>query len=480
MSGREIDLDALFERDADLQLLERRRREELGLGTHAAAASTTPVRFGPESMVNDAALLPVRGAVLRVALEARPDRELIPGAVVTVVASVLDEGDADAVDAVLRISVPPDAEPIATSFARDDVALDGEALLGEGLRLGTIPAGGQVRVRFAVRVLPGTGHLDVIAHAGAPGVPAIAAPALRLTRRAGHAAYAPARPFYELEAGETDDAAPAATPVELPRVPRTVDAVVDERAVPPPPAAPPPAAAMPPQPPPQPEPLPEPEPVAPPVRAAAAPQYVLARELEPDEVRALERVFAGAVPHGLAALALLSSIAAIDTPLGALLGVREFARSISAALPRALVAARMGRPTPPVVTREALATVRAFAPLPDDSFAHDGPLLISRLDERELEALRTVLGRDLPDTFLRGVQVLLAVLPRALEGVPDDRTAAARDALAAYRTAAGGWLMRVTVRRAVDRGYDPFTADDAMLHDAGRSLVAALREAISA
>jgi hypothetical protein len=474
MSGREVDLDALFERDADLQLLERRRREELGLGTHAAAASTTPVRFGPESMVDEPPPPASRGAMLRVALEARPDRELIPGAVVTVVATVHDEGDADAPDARLRISVPPETEPIANSFARDDAAFDGEALLGEGLRLGTIPAGGRVRVRFAVRVLPGTDHLDVVAHAGAPGVPAIAGPALRLTRRAGHAAYAPARPFFELEAGETHESAATGAVPELPEVRHIVDHVVDEPAAPPPPvaAAPPPA--------PLPEPLPQPEPAAAPPAAVAASQYVLARELEAEEVRALERVFAGAVPHGLAALALLSSIAAIDTPLGALLGVREFARSISAALPRALVAARMGRPTPPVVTREALATVRAFAPVPDDAFAHDGALLISRLDERELEALRTVLGRDLTDTFLRGVQVLLAVLPRALEGVPDDRAAAARDALAAYRGAAGGWLMRVTVRRAVDRSYDPFTADDAMLHDAGRRLVAALREAISA
>jgi hypothetical protein len=475
MSGREIDLEALFERDADLQLLERRRREELGLGTHAAAHSRTPVRFGPESIVNEAAPHPSRGALLRVSLEARPDRELIPGAVVTIVATVQDEGGAEAPETLLRISVPPEAEPIAGSFARDELTLDGEALLGEGLQLGTIPAEGQVRIRFAVRIVPGTDHLDILAHAAAPGVPAIAAPALRLTRRAGHAAYAPARPFFELEAGEaTETAAPAAP--EQPEVQRVVDHVVDEPAVPPPVAA-----APPPRPQaPEPAPIPEPEPIAVPVAAVAAPQYVLARELEPEEVRALERVFAGAVPHGLAALALLSSIAAIDTPLGALLGVREFARSISAALPRALVAARMGRPTPPVVTREALATVRAFAPLPDDAFAHAGPVLISRLDERELEALRTVLGRDLTDTFLRGVQVLLAVLPRTLEGVPAERAAAARGAIAAYRTAAGGWLMRVTVRRAVDRKYDPFTANDTTLHDAGRTLVAALRDAISA
>jgi hypothetical protein len=54
-----------------------------------------------------------------------------------------------------------------------------------------------------------------------------------------------------------------------------------------------------------------------------------------------------------------------------------------------------------------------------------------------------------------------------------------RDALAAYRAASGGWLMRVTVRRAVDKRYDPLTAADPMLHEAGRALVTALREAVA-
>jgi hypothetical protein len=102
-------------------------------------------------------------------------------------------------------------------------------------------------------------------------------------------------------------------------------------------------------------------------------------------------------------------------------------------------------------------------------------LLVTRLDERELGALRTVLERDLDDELLRGVQVLLAVAPRALEGAKSGATTSASDAMAAYRVAAGAWLMRLTVRRAVDRRYDPLTAADASLHEAGRKLVAALR-----
>jgi hypothetical protein len=206
---------------------------------------------------------------------------------------------------------------------------------------------------------------------------------------------------------------------------------------------------------------------------------VLARVLDADEVRALERVFTGAVPHGLAALALLSSVAAADAPLGRALGVTEFARSIASALPRALVAARMGRPTPPVVMPEALAAIKPDAPAPDDEFAYEGPVLVARLEPRELEALRSLLARDLEDMFLRGVQVLLAVAPRSVEGVDEHAARQTRDALAAYRVAAGAWLMRVTVRRAVDRRYDPLTADDATLHEAGRTVVAALRLAVS-
>ncbi len=205
---------------------------------------------------------------------------------------------------------------------------------------------------------------------------------------------------------------------------------------------------------------------------------MLARVLDADEVRALERVFVGAVPHGLAALALLSSIAAADGALGRALGVATFARSIASALPRALVAARMNRPTPAVVTPEALAQIAPQATAAHEDVAYDGALLVARLDARDLDALRTLLARNLPDAFLRGVQVLLAVAPRAVEGVPADASDAVRDALAAYRMAAGAWLMRVTVRRAVDRAYDPLTADDPTLHEAGRSLVGALRTAV--
>ena len=96
------------------------------------------------------------------------------------------------------------------SFAHGDDDLDGDALLGEGVRLGAIAAGDAVRVRFAMRVLSGTEPLDVIAHASAPGVSAIAAPALRLRRRAGHTAFDAPRPFFELETGEVDDAVSAA------------------------------------------------------------------------------------------------------------------------------------------------------------------------------------------------------------------------------------------------------------------------------
>ena len=77
------------------------------------------------------------------------------------------------------------------------------------------------------------------------------------------------------------------------------------------------------------------------------------------------------------------------------------------------------------------------------------------------------------------MQVLLAVCPRSLEGVDTHAAERAGEALAQYRVAAGAWLMRVTVRRAVDRAYDPLTADDRLLHEAGRALVGVLRDAMT-
>ena len=511
MNGRDVDLDDLFDRDADGRLLERRRREELGLAPQPPPASSTPVRFGAESMINEDVRPTPRGAVLRVALAARPNRELIPGAIVTVVVSLHDDGDAEAADVRLRVVLPAEAEAIAGSFSRSEAELDGDALLGSGLRVGTVAAREELRIRFALRVLPGTGPLDISVHAGAPGVPTISAPTLRLSRRSRHTAFERPRPFFELETDETDDqltalAARHAEPV------RAVDAIVDEPAIPLAPAVEPepelvtaeaepelaitepePEGTRPARPRPRPRPkskskpkpkpkpkaerAPEPEPA--PEPPPAPPEFTLMRNLEVEEVRALERVFSGGVPHGLAGLALLSSIAAVDAPLGGSLGVRDFARSVATALPRALVAARLQHATPPVVTRQALATIRPFALAPAGRVGGEGPVLALRLDDRGLDALRAVLGRDLDDIFLRGVQVLLAVCPRALEGVAPEAAERAGEALATYRVAAGAWLMRVTVRRSVDRAYDPLTADDPLMHDAGRGLVAALRDALA-
>jgi hypothetical protein len=463
MNGRETDVDALFERDADARLLERRRREELGLPATTRPPSPSPASFGAESLTADEQRVR-RPPTLRVGLEARPDRELIPGALVTVVISVHDDGDGEVPDATVRLAVPPDAEPVASAFAREEVAIDGEALLGTGLRLGTIPARGVVRLRLALRVLPGTEPIDLLVTVSADGVPAVAPPALRLRRRAGHAAYEKPRPFYELEEGERVEQGETPAPALVDT--RSVEQAVPELALP---AAPEPELALPAAP-------------APELALPAAPQEpaapVLFRRVEGDEVRALERVYTGALPHGLAALALLSSIATVDGPTGEALGLSAFARAIAAALPRALVAARMGRPTPQVVTPEALTALRPAADSVPDPGGRSEPYLLVALDAHALDGLRGVLGRELADPFLRGVQVLLAVAPRRIEGIPR-AGGAFEDAVAAFRVAAGSWLMRVTVRRTVDRRFDPLTAEDAGLHAAGRAVVDALREAIT-
>jgi hypothetical protein len=289
---------------------------------------------------------------------------------------------------------------------------------------------------------------------------------LRLQRRSGHAAYETARPFYELETGEpADEPSAIVVPAPPPREPVAVDALLDAPAHPPlvapvPPTAastlPPPAAAPPPP----------------------APADVLVRAIDLDDVRALARVYAGGIPHGLAHLALLCSLAAADGPLGESLGLAAFARSVASALPRALVAAKIGRTSLPVVTAETLATLHPAAVAPPPGVEPSGTYLLLRLEARELDALRAVLGRTLEDPFLRGAQVLLGIAPRELEGVAADAGVIVRNAFDRHRAAAGAWLMRVTIRRAVDRRFDPLTAPDPGLHETGKLLVAALHEAL--
>jgi hypothetical protein len=506
MSSREVDIDALFDRDADGQLLERRRRDELGLKAQAGSSSSSASSFGAESIVGDRAAEALRPASLRLEIDARPARELIPGAVVTVVAALHDDGDAPVPDATVRLALPADAEPIAGSFTRDDIAIDGAALLGDGLRIGSIAGGAAVRLRFTMRILPGAETLDIVAHVNAPGVPVIAAPTLRLQRRANHTAYAAPRPFFEVEPGEAEDDDDLRELIarDVPEPVRTVDTTVSERAMPtiapapaapvaavPTPAAPAPVVpAPPPPPPPPPQPVaaaapppPAPAPPPPPAPAPAAPSLpaaVLARPFSLDDLRALERMFAGEVPHGLAAMGLLVNVASTGGAFADAVGLEAFRAAIAAQLPRALVAARMGRPPGAVVSDATLALLHPDAPAAaaDAAAAFREPTLVTRLDGRENAALRTVLARQMDDPFLRGVQVLLAAAPRSLNGVADGAPVAG--ALAAYRSGASAWLMRTTVRRALDRKFDPLTAQDEALQAAGRALLVTLRNALSA
>lgn len=452
----ERDIEALFERDADSRLVERRRANELGLPAHPPTATASLAHFGAESIRADEIKLSRRPASLRVALEARPDRELIPGALVTLIATVTNDGDLNARETHLRIALPPEAEAVNGSFSRDDVPIDHEALTGEGLRLGTLAPGIATRLRFAVHVLPGTAPLDVIAHVSAEAVPAIGVPALRLRRREGHAAFAQPKPFYELEQDEQHEAL-VAQPDAAEQ--RRVDAVIDEPVVP--------ATVVvrreidvpaPPQP---------------------SPRVVLTRGITAGDVRSFDRVFAGGVPHGLAAFALLTGIACTGGPAAEALGLEAFRAAVAATLPRALVAARMRKPTPAIVTAEALDAIRAEAPVTPSDPVLTGTSLVSALEPADLEALYAVLRRNLEDRFLRGTQVLLAILPRRIEGVGADAARGVAEALSAFRVTAGAWLMRVTVRRAVDRRYDPLTADDAALRDVGTTLITALREVLS-
>jgi hypothetical protein len=468
VNERERDLEALFDRDADSRLLERRRATELGLAPHAPARSFTPAQFGAESIQqDDSSTVAPRPASLRIALEARPHRELIPGALVTVVVTVANDGELAAREARVRLLLPLEAEPVAGSFARDEITIDGAALLGEGMPLGTIAPASVTRLRFALQILPGTEPLDVVATATAPGTPAVGAPALRLQRRSGHAAYATPKPFYELDEDEHDEE--LARLADLPEPQRVLDAVSDAPAIPPAPDEP--AANAPDEspvalePPPAPKPLPAPA------------VTTLIRPITADDLRALDRIFGGGVPHGLAALAVLTNLACDGGPLGAALGLGPFRASVAAALPSALVAARMRKPSPPVVSRSALDAIRSDGETDAAAPPLAGPTLVVPLHAHDLDALRTVLRRDLEDLFLRGMQVLVAIFPREVHGVGDAHRCA--EALSAFRVTVSAWVMRVTVRRSVDRNYDPLTAEDATLRDTGAALVSILREVLS-
>jgi hypothetical protein len=521
-------IEDLFERNADMRLLEFRNNEP-GKGPPQQKRTTTS--FGAESILAEPPDAAAETAPsLRVAIAAVPQAGVIPGAVVGVAVDIFNDGNAPAPEAKLLLSVPPEAE-----FRSGTLRVDGrevqapEQLFIQGLPIARLPGGTSSKVTFQLAVLPGVNTLYLQPRLQANGVPVVGTAGISIKRGTSTAAPAdPPKPFYELEDDEiaalpVSDAteailppvipppppapveppaskpvartkpAPKPRPERAPAAPEPVAPPPEPVAVAPEPVAvvlepvvvtpeplpepvPAPAAAVKAPPPPQPAPVAQKAPLG----AVSAPEerMIRYRTLGGSDIALLERLFAAPVPGIIAHYVMISSIACCEPVSGDDSGgYADFLKRDIELLGRALVHARMGKAPQYRIAQADLDGLSMTWQVLPQAFPPQRRL---RRDLRKAEwtAIGGLIQPSERDATLRARIALLALAGATIDGVERRTTDECLAALAGYRSSVLAWLVPLCVASA---GNNEFVIPNppANVDDAGRRLVAVLRLALT-
>ncbi len=161
---------------------------------------------------------------------------------------MFNDGTAPAPESKLLISIP-----VETEYRAGSLRVDGrepqapEQLFAQGLPIARLPGATSSKVTFQLGVLPGVNTLYLQPRLQTNGVPVVGTAGITIKRSTTSAAPPePERPFYELDAEETVEAAAAAAADPI------LPPVLAERIEAPPAPAPPPPAPPPAPPPPEP------------------------------------------------------------------------------------------------------------------------------------------------------------------------------------------------------------------------------------
>lgn len=456
-----MDYEALSQ-SAERRLLEHRRRE-LGASPSSFIANATwsRARESPTTLA-PATTIDRTGARLDVAVTAWPADGLIPGAVVTVTI-VVHNGGIDVADGVTIIAPAPSGARYRPGTLKhdgrdaDDVA---EALFGEGFHLGKLVAAGRTALTWKLDVLAGTADL-IVSPTVQASVPVVSARPLVLRRGKMTGAFRSdleaqlqsvptthedvETPFYELTTEEE-----IAETAVLSAISTSVDAT---------PIAP--AVAEPP----------------------APPRALLYRTLRPGDLNFVERLLEA--PLGLLPHFVFSNLLAVATAGDGSdpLGLAAFVDREAALLGRLKVAARLGKPlpldenagSPPALDVEH-AAIRFIDP-PSRRMA-GAALLAAAIDQQRLTDARNAYDRPLA----RWLALRLVTLSFCAQGLADDTSppaAALKTALNAYTTQARLAFVAFGTRMKLDRRLDPTRAATTQLDAAARTVIEALRTAIS-
>jgi hypothetical protein len=508
-------IEELFERNADMRLLEFRHNEP---GRGAPPNKRTGSTFGAESIVTtmpDVATDKVPR--LRVTIAAAPQSGVIPGAVVGVAIDVFNDGNAPAPESKLVVSTPIESE-----FRTGTLRVDGrevqspEQLFAQGLPIARLPGATSSKVTFQLAVLPGVNTLYLQPRLQTNGVPVVGTAGVTIKRGTTSTLQEAPRPFYELEDDEPDEIAvapaedailpPVLPPVEADRIePHVVEPVVAEPLAAAPVAEPEPPAVVPREPEPPavaaaepvrvPEPEPERVPRVPrakknplPVPAQKLPlgtvppaeeRMVLYRTLGHNDIALLDRLFTPDVPGIIAHYVMISSIACCEAGSGDdTSGYGAFLRRDIELLGRALVHARMGKAPQYRIVQGDLAGLALQWQVPQPQSFPPQRRLRRDLRKPEWSAIGGLVQPSERDATLRTRIALLALAGASIDGV-DRRTADdCASALAAYRSSVLAWLVPLCVASAGAEAFvipsPPVTVDAA-----GRRLVGVLKPAIT-
>jgi len=506
-------IEDLFERNADMRLLEFRHNEPgKGAPPNKRQAGSS---FSAESIVASQPDAAIEDAPrLRVTIAAAPKTGVIPGAVVGIAVDVFNDGTAPAPESKLLISIP-----VETEYRAGTLRVDGrepqapEQLFASGLPIARLPGATSAKVTFQLAVLPGVNTLYLQPRLQTNGVPVVGTAGITIKRGVSAAAIAAEtpRPFYELDADEAEEvAAESAEPIMPP--------LLLERAEPPAPAPPPaPPIVIPSDvegPPPtlafiaEPTPTPVAEPPPPAVAEPAAPapelpaalrrlkepaapqkaplgasapveRMIRYRTLGNNDIALLDRLFTPDVPGLIAHYVVISSIACVEPGEGEDgSGYGAFLRRDIELLGRALVHSRMGKaPQYRVVQTDLDELSLPWNLTPQQAFPPQRRL---RRDLRrpEWQAIGALTAPSERDTTLRTRIALLALAGATLDGVDRRSTDECEAALAAYRSSVLAWLVPLCVASA---GTDSFLIPNppVTVDAAGRRLIAVLKSALT-
>jgi hypothetical protein len=516
-------IEELFERNADMRLLEFRHNEP-GRGA-PPKKRTSGSTFSAESIVSSIPdAVTEKAPRLRVTIAAAPATGVIPGAVVGVAIDVFNDGNAPAPESKLLVSIP-----LETQFRAGSLRIDGretqapEQLFSSGLPIARLPGATFSKVTFQLAVLAGVNSLYLQPRLQTNGVPVVGTAGISIKRGVSAGPMEAPRPFYELDEEEhAEVAAESAEPIMPPVLDRAEAPVTPTQLPLPPelpltpiaPAVPEPAAVAG-----EPEPVvvvaaaivaePEPEPVPvprlAPVEKPAVPRpakkpplpkalpkaplgaavvaderMIRYRTLGNNDIALLERLFTADVPGVIAHYVMISSIACTEPGSGEdTSGYAPFLRRDIELLGRALVHSRMGKPPQYRIAQNDLdALALGWNLTPQQAFPPQRRL---RRDLRKPEwaAIGGLTQPSERDATLRTRIALLALAGETLDGVERRAADDCAAALGAYRSSVLAWLVPLCVASA---GQETFVipAPPASVDAAGRRLVGVLKAAVVA